>query len=140
MSITPTETQKEMAIKCLETLGIYKPYIRKFKSKAGIPCFFENFGGFYADQEPKLWDKIKEVESQTGCLVYAVTHEITDLGETWSMLCISQNPDSVDYFISDAGNNQFYTYSYVWNTTAPWFSEFGDVIVRSFGGGIKRVF
>jgi hypothetical protein len=56
------------------------------------------------------------------------------------MLCISQNPDSVDYYISDAGNNQFYTYSYVWNETVPWYSEFGDIVVKSFGGGIRRVY
>ena len=53
--------QKEIAIQCLEKLDIYKPYIKKFKSEAGAPCFFENFGGFYADQEPELYKKIDEV-------------------------------------------------------------------------------
>lgn len=62
-------TQKEIAVRCLETLNIYKPYIRKFKSKAGIPCFFENFGGFYADQEPDLYNKIKQVEQEYDCIV-----------------------------------------------------------------------
>lgn len=132
-------TQKEIAIQCLEKLDIYKPYIRKFKSKAGTPCFFENFGGFWADQEEKLWNKIKEVEKDYNVLVYAVTHERFDIGETWSMLCVSQNPDSLSDFISEAGNNRFYTYSYVWNETEPMFSEFGDIVVKSFGGGIKRI-
>ena len=35
--------QKEIAVQCLEKLDIYKPYIRKFKSKTGTPCFFENY-------------------------------------------------------------------------------------------------
>lgn len=134
-------TQKEMAIACLEQLDIYKPYIRKFKSKASIPCFFERFAGFYADQEEILWNKIKAVQDEYGCLVYAVTHEITDLGETWSMLCISQNPDYLEDYISKTDEPQhFYTYAYVWNTTAPHFSEFGDVVVHSAFGGIKRVY
>ena len=81
-------TQKEIAIQCLEKLDIYKPYINKFKSQKTLPCFFENFAGFWADQEPKLWNKIKEVEKEFGCLVYAITHEITDFGECWSMLCV----------------------------------------------------
>ena len=37
--------QKELAIKCLEKLDIYKPYITKFKSAKTMPCFYENFGG-----------------------------------------------------------------------------------------------
>ena len=133
-------TQKEIAIQCLEKLDIYKPYIRKFKSKAGLPCFFENFGGFYADREEELWNRIKEVEEQTGCLVYAITHEFTDFGECWSMLCISQNPNSINDYISETGKQgQFYAYAYVWNKTEPIFSEFGDIVVKSFGGGIRRV-
>jgi hypothetical protein len=137
-------TQKELATQCLEKLNIYKPYIRKFKSKVGIPCFFENFGGFYVDQEPEIWNKVKEVEKEYDVLIYAITHEFTEFGECWSMLCVSQNPDSLDDFISEIDNGsgrsgQFYTYAYVWNKTEPMFSEFGDIVVRSFGGGIKRV-
>lgn len=133
-------TQKEIAISCLEKLDIYKPYIRKFKSKAGTPCFFENFGGFYADQEPELYSKIKEIEKEYGVLVYAVTHEFTEFGECWSMLCISQNPESLmDYLDLIEGTKQFYAYAYVWNKTEPMFSEFGEVVVKSFGGGIKRI-
>lgn len=134
-------TQKEMAISCLETLDIYKPYIRKFKSKAGIPTFFENFAGFYCDQETELWEKIKKVESTTGCLVYGVTHEFTNIGETWSMLCISRDPDQVEDYITETGRKGlYYVFSYVWNVSAPECSEFGDIVVQSFGGGIRRVF
>lgn len=133
-------SQKEIAITCLETLDIYKPYINKFKSKAGIPCFFENYGGFYVDQEPEIWDKIKEVEEDTGCLVYAVTHELSNLGETWSMLCISKYSNALeDHLVSTSKPGQFYAFSYVWNKTSPDCSEFGDIVVQSFGGGIRRV-
>lgn len=133
-------TQKEMAIACMEQLDIYKPYIRKFKSKATMPCFFERFAGFWADQEEILWNQIKAVQDEYGCLVYAITHELTDLGETWSMLCIPQNPDFLEDYISEADTPQhFYTYAYVWNKTTPHFSEFGDVVVHAAWGGIKRV-
>ena len=132
-------TQKEIAIQCLEQLDIYKPYIRKFKSKAGTPCFFENFGGFWVDQEPELYSKIKEVEKDYNVLVYAVTHEFTEMGELWSMLCVSQNPDSIDDFITETIPGQFYAYAFVWNKTEPMFAEFGDIVVKSFGGGIARI-
>ena len=135
--------QKEIAVSCLEKLDIYKPYIRKFKSKAGIPCFFENYAGFYVDQEPEIYNKLKEIEEEFGCLVYAITHEITNLGELWSMLCVPRECEGVEEIIGNfnsSNRNDFYAFTYTWNKTMPMFSEFGDIVVRSFGGGLKRIY
>ena len=135
--------QKEIAVSCLEKLDIYKPYIRKFKSKAGIPCFFENYAGFYVDQEPEIYNKMKEIEEEFDCLIYAITHEITDFGELWSMLCVPRECEGVEEIIgnfSSSNRNDFYAFTYTWNKTTPMFSEFGDIAVRSFGGGIKRIY
>lgn len=135
--------QKELAVRCLEKLDIFKPYIRKFKSKAGIPCFFERYAGFYADQEPELWNKIKEVEEEYGCLVYAITHEITEFGELWSMLCIPSECDRVEDaldLVNQINQNEYFAFTYTWNKTNPAFSEFGDIAVRATYGGIKRIY
>lgn len=132
-------THKEIAIECLEKLDIYKPYIRKFKSEKTMPCFYENFGGFYADQEPELWKKIKEVEEEYNCLVYAITHEYFEFGECWSMLCVSKDTKEVRDCLIQNTISRFYAFAYVWNTTDEYLSEFGDIIVQSFGGGIRRI-
>lgn len=134
--------QKEIAIKCLEVLDIYKPYINKFKSKAGMPCFFEHYAGFWVDQEPEIYNKMKEIEEEYGCLVYALIHDITDFGELWSMLCVPKSAEGVEELIGSFNNpnrNEHYVFTYTWNKTNPIFSEFGDIAVRSFGGGIKRI-
>lgn len=132
--------QKEIAVECLEKLDIYKPYIRKFKSEKTMPCFFENFGGFWADQEPRLWSKIKEVEEEYNCLVYAVTHEYFEFGECWSMLCVSKDTKTIEDCLGTFSRpNTFYAFAYVWNQTDEWLSEFGDVAVQAFGGGIRRI-
>jgi hypothetical protein len=133
------ELQKEIAVECLEKLDIYKPYIQKFKSAKSLPCFYENFAGFWADQEPALWSKVKEVEKECGCLVYAITHELFEFGECWSMLCVSKDTKEVRDCLIQASSNAFYAFAYVWNKTNEQLSEFGDILVRSFGGGIKRV-
>lgn len=130
--------QKEIAIECLKKLDIYKPYIRRFEV-ACVPCFFENFGGFYANQEEELWNKAKEVEKEFGCLVYAITHEYFEFGECWSMLCVSKDTKEVNDCLVQNTISRFYAFAYVWNKTNEQLSEFGDVVVQSFGGGIRRI-
>lgn len=131
--------QKELAIKCLEKLNIHKPYIRIFESH-GLPCYYERYAGFWADQEPELWDKIKEVESEYKVLVYAITHELVNDDEMWSMLCVPEDCENIDDLIGAFSTRDFYAFSYTWNKSVAHFSEFGDVVVRSAYGGIKRIF
>lgn len=131
-------THKEIALECLQKLDIYKPYIRRFEV-ADVPCFFERFAGFYADQEPELWNKIKEVEEEYGCLVYAITHEYFEFGRCWSMLCVRKDTKEVTDCLIQSTINRFYAFAYVWNQTDELLSEFGDIAVQSFGGGIRRI-
>lgn len=45
--------KKEKAIELLKEMDIYTPYIKDFEEK-GMVCFFENYSGFWIDQEPEL--------------------------------------------------------------------------------------
>ena len=132
-------TQKEKAIECLQQLDIYKPYIKAFKDKC-IVTLFERFGGYYIteDQEPELLNKIKEFEKETGSLVYAVTHELFQFGECYSFLCVSSYEEDWDLTLETNGYTS-YVWSYVWNKSDDWCSEYGTIAVKSFGGGIARV-
>ena len=130
-------TQKEVAIQCLKALDIYKPYIRKFE-KDGTVTLFERFGGYYIneDQEPELLKKIKEFEAETGSLIYAVTHEMFFFGECYSFLIVSKYDEEWEMTLE--GVKSGYAFAYVWNKSNEMCSEFGDVGIRSFGGGIAR--
>ena len=90
MKIT-NEIKKQKAIELMNKLNIYKPYIRGFEND-NMVCFFENFGGFWAYQEPELMAKIKEIEKTYKVLVYAVTHEYLEFGECYDFLYVP------DYF------------------------------------------
>ena len=81
MKIT-NEIKKQKAIELMNKLNIYKAYIRGFEND-NMVCFFENFGGFWAYQEPELMTKIKEIEKTYKVLVYAVTHEYLEFGECY---------------------------------------------------------
>ena len=136
MNIT-IENKKQKAIELMNKLDIYKPYIKGFKDKNSV-CFYENFGGFWAYQEPELMAKIKEFEEKHNCLVYAVTHEYLEFGECYDFLFISDYEEEWDEMLYRQGRT-FYAYAYVWNKTDDYCSEFGTIGIRSFGGGIKRV-
>ena len=131
-------TQKEKAIECLKELDIYKPYIKKFE-KDGTVTLFERFSGYYIteDQEPELLNKIKEFEAETGSLVYAVTHEFFEYGECYSFLCVSKYKEDWDFTLED-GMMYRIAWSWVWNKTVEYYSEYGSIGVQSFGGGIRR--
>lgn len=132
------EQRKEQAIKALEKLDIYKPYIRGFKESNKV-CFFENFGGFWVHQEPEIEAKMKEIEEKYGCTVYAITHEFTEFGECWDFLIVSNEVYEWESLVDEYAPKKYYAFAYVWNKDDDWCSEFGDIAVQSFGGGIRRI-
>ena len=136
MKIT-NEVKKQKAIELMNKLNIYKPYIRGFETDNKV-CFFENFGGFWAYQEPELMAKIKEIEETHNILVYAVTHEYLEFGECYDFLYIPDYKNEWKYALIPQ-KDIFYSYAYVWNKTDDNCSEFGTIGIRPFGGGIKRV-
>lgn len=131
--------QKEEAIKRLQRLDIYKPYINGFKAKAQKVCFFENFAGFWVYQEPEIEAKMKEIEQEYGYIVYAITHEYTAFGECYDFLLVSKYDEEWDYELEQVQAGTFYAFAYVWNRTDEWCSELGTIGVKSYGGGITRV-
>lgn len=130
--------QKQQAIKQMEVLDIYKPYIKAFKDE-GVITLFESYAGFYIqeDNEPELLAKIKEFEQEYEAVVYAVTHEFTEFGELYDFLYVSKYEEEWEYAFDEL--KMGYANAYVWNKSDEWCSEFGSIAVRSFGGGIKRV-
>lgn len=135
---TTMEEKKQQAIKYLERLNIYPPYIDGFKEENKV-CFFERFGRYWAEQEPEIQAKIREIETKYKCLVYAVTHEFTDFGECWDFLIVTDYKCEWRTLLMPMERNAFSAFAYVWNKDVPSNSEFGSIGVRSFGGGICRI-
>ena len=129
--------QKAKAIEIMKQLDIYKPYINGFEKQDKV-CFFEQFGGFWVYQEPEVEAKMKELEKKYGCIVYAITHEFTQFGECYSFLIVTKYKEEWNRCVVSE-KNKHYAFAYVWNKDDDWCSEFGTVVVQSFGGGIKRI-
>ena len=135
MNITK-EQKKEKAIELLKKLYIYEPYIDGFREKDQV-CFFEYYGGYWSYQEPELEKKMKELEKEYDCTVYAITHEFAEFGECYSFLLVTDYTEEWDRLIHSEGKKH-YAFAYVWNKDDDNCSEFGTIGVQSFGGGIAR--
>lgn len=129
--------QKENAIKNLNRIGSYKPYTRAFEK--GVVTMYEGYGGYYVEED-ELLKKIKEIENKYGGTVYAVIHQITNIGELYTMLWTGQAEDESGFDVEDYGTNMYYVRSYVWNKTYEDCSEFGDVVIQPALGGLIRLF
>ncbi len=133
------EQQTQVAIKLMETMDLYKPYIKAFKEK-GIITLYEDYAGFYIEEtEQELLDNIKEFEKEHDCLVYAVTHEYTQFGECYDYLIVPKYEEEWNDLISYSNQTKHVVFAYVVNKDDPWCSEFGDITVNQFGGGLVRV-
>ena len=133
------EQQTQVAIKLMETMDLYKPYIKAFKEK-GIITLYEDYAGFYIEEtEQELLDNIKKFEKEHDCLVYAVTHEYTQFGECYDYLIVPKYEEEWNDLISYSNQTKHVVFAYVVNKDDPWCSEFGDITVNQFGGGLVRV-
>ncbi|MCI8911123.1 MAG: hypothetical protein HFE33_02270 [Clostridia bacterium] len=131
------EIKKEKAIEILRTLNIYEPYIQGFKDNDQV-CFFENFGGYWVYQEPEIETKMHQIEEKHNCTVYAITHEFTEFGELYDFLIVTDHKSEWDTLVYSQGNTHT-AFAYVWNKDDESCSEFGDITIQSFGGGIRRI-
>lgn len=131
------QEKKDKAVEIMNALDIYKPYIKGFKQSDNV-CFFEMFGGFWVYQEPEIENKMREIEKEYNCKVYAITHEFTDFGELWDFLIVTNYPEEWENSVYSVGNKHT-LFAYVWNKSDEWCSEFGSITVESFGGGIRRI-
>lgn len=135
---TTREEKKAKAIALLQQLQIYKPYIEGFEQKDEV-CFYERFGGYWVYQEPEIEQKMKEIEKEYNCVVYAITHEVLEFGDCWSFLLVPDYKEEWDDLVSQASGNTYYAFAYVWNKTVDYNSEFGSIAVKTLGGGLCRV-
>ena len=135
---TTIEQRKEKAVELMKQLKIYKPYIKDFKEE-NLVTYFEHHIGYWAFQDQELNDKIKQIEAKYNITVYAVTHEILEFGECYDFLYIPNDDEDWDYLLDPINSKQFYARAYVWNKSDDWCSEFGDIVVLTALGGLRRI-
>ena len=134
------EQKIEKSIELLKQLNIHKPYINGFKNNpTNNVCYFEFYGGYWVYQRKDVLDKMLETEKEYNCKVYAITHEFLEYNECYSFLIVPDYKEEWDEILVKT-KDCFYAFAYVWNKDCEWCSEFGTIGVKSFGGGLKRIY
>lgn len=135
------EQQKQKAMWAMSDMEIDKAYIHAF-TKNNIITQFIRYAGYFIDEntEHNLLKKIKEIEEEYGCCVYAVTHENFEFGECFSMLYVSEYDEEQALTLQKEDDGIFYASAYVYNADNDCYSEFGTVGIKSAYGGIRRVY
>ena len=95
--------RKIKAIELMKKLDIYKPYIQGFE-KNNMVCFYENFGGFWAIQEPEIQNKMINLQYEHDITIYAITHEFTEFGELYSFLYVNKYKNEWSFTLESEGN------------------------------------
>ncbi len=131
------EEKKAKALEIMQHLDIYPTYIDGFRDEGKV-CFFENFGGYWASQEPDLMKKVQELEAKHDCMIYAITHEYMEFGELYDCLIITDYKEEWDTLVRRRGK-QFFAFAFTYNKSRPEFSEFGTIGIQSAFGGIRRI-
>ena len=134
------EQKIEKSIELLKQLNIHKPYINGFKNNStNNVCYFEFYGGYWVYQRKDILEKMLKIENEYNCKVYAITHEILEFGECYDFLIVTDYIEEWDDMLRQDGN-EYNAFAYVWNKDCEWCSEFGTIGVKSFGGGLKRIY
>ena len=130
------ETKKAEAIQRMKALDLYKPYITLFEKDNKI-FLSEMTGGVYEfDNDEALNAKVKEFEEEYNATVYHVIRTMTQFGELYNFLYVSDHED--EWEMDNADIEAGYALAYVWNKTDEWCSEFGSIGVKGKYGGIVR--
>ena len=82
---------------------------------------------------------MRELVKEYNCMVYAITHEFTDIGELYDFLIVPNYPEEWNELIYAQSGNQYIVYAYVWNKSDDWCSEFGSIGIQASVGGIRRI-
>ena len=130
------EIKKAEAINRMQVLNLYNPYIKAFKDKNEI-FMSEMTGGVYEfSSNTELCNKVKEFEAEYEALVYHVIHTLTEFGELYSFLYVSDHEE--EWEMDNEDISEGYALAYVWNQDCDWCSELGSIGVRGKFGGIVR--
>lgn len=130
------EVKKAEAVDRLRRMDIIDDAIIQFYEEGTVMVSENPYGFLYElnDEQKKL---VKEFEAEYNGLVYLANLCNTEFGELLSLFYVSDYEEEWD--MDNEGIEEKYAMVYCINIDCPDFSEFGEIVIESINGGIKRI-
>ena len=132
--------KKEEAISRMRKLKLMENPIREFEEEGklnmseGVPPIA---GILYWVEEENVKQAIAEFEEEYNALVYHVIHTMTEFGNLYAFLYVSEHEEEWEMDNDDLENYK-QGVVYVYNATNPEFSELGTIGIEPMNGGLYR--
>lgn len=134
MAVRSIDEARAEAVKRLEVLKVHENVLNEFKE--GKLNKSENMGALYwLNHEEQAM--VEAFEKEHVAIVYHVIHQFTNIGEMYNLLYV--NLDDSEWELDHEDLKEEQALAYVINKTMLDCSEFGNIGVRSFIGGVVRI-
>lgn len=128
------ERMRQEAIARMVSLNLHPVAINDFKDNGKLRVSL--WGVLYLLDKLPL-ERVLRFEEETGCMVYHVIHNVTNIGELLTFLYVSKYPE--DWPIEQKGLIEETPLAYVVNLDDDICSEFGSVRIQKYRGGLIRI-
>lgn len=129
------------AVEIMLSLQMDEKYIQDYAQNGSVYIFDADGNVIPIEKCQEIAQRKNELEEDGGCVVFAVTHEKTSIGELYDFLFVSSYLDEFDLMYScyDIRYCLHNVYANVWNVTSEWLSDVGRILIRSQCGKIYRM-
>lgn len=135
------DMQKKIALQCMQNFDLIE-HIRTEFAENNKLYYSERmsrvFDGilYWLSNKPEWLQKVHELETEYGILVYHCYFYRADYGDVLDCLYVSAEPDTWDMTVEDSEDGIARIYAI--NLTNPDFSEFGSGMYKPRNGGISK--
>lgn len=129
------------AVEIMMALQIDEQYIQDYAQNGQVYLFDYDGKVIPIEEQKEIAQRKIDIEENGTCIVFAVTHEKSSIGELYDFLFVSSYLEDLNcmYDCYNRFHGLHNVYAKVWNVTSEWLSDTGRILVKSKNGNIYRL-
>ncbi len=129
------------AVEIMMALQIDEQYVQDYAQNGQVHLFDYDGKVIPIEERKEIAQRKIDIEENGTCIVFAVTHEKSSIGELYDFLFVSSYLEDLNcmYDCYNRFHGLHNVYAKVWNVTSEWLSDTGRILVKSRNGKIYRL-